>query len=176
MNEDLLIAAAAGGDERAFEVLLDRHYDRIYRFAYRWCGNVPDAEDITQLACIKLARNIRQFRSDAAFTSWLFRLVVNCAKDWQKSQSRHRGEANALESLPTGSTQQAEIYLSEVLTAIDHMGPGFKETALLVHGEGFSHGQAARLLGVKESTVSWRLHRIRRHLASVESAIGGQLP
>lgn len=176
MSEDLLIAAAAGGDEQAFEALLDQHYDRIYRFAYRWCGNVPDAEDITQLACIKLARNIRQFRGDAAFTSWLFRLVVNCAKDWQKSQSRHWGEAIALESLPSEPTQQAEIYLAEVLRTIDRMGPGFKETALLVHGEGFSHGQAANLLGVKESTVSWRLHRMRRQLASVEGAIGGQMP
>ena len=47
-----------------FETLLNVHYERIYRFAYRWCGNATDAEDITQLACIKLARTIGQFRGE----------------------------------------------------------------------------------------------------------------
>ena len=179
MTEDTLIAAAAGGDEQAFETLLDVHYERIYRFAYRWCGNATDAEDITQLACIKLARTIGQFRGDAAFTSWLFRLVVNCAKDWQKSQRRHQGEqltGNPGLCAPCESeaqTEQHTVYLIEILNTVDAMGQGFKETALLVLGEGFSHREAGALLGVKESTVSWRLHQMRQQLSSLGEEMGG---
>ena len=53
------------------------------------------------------------------------------------------------------------------------MGQGFKETALLVLGEGLSHREAGTLLGVKESTVSWRLHRIRQQLSSLGEEMGG---
>ena len=44
------------------------------------------------------------------------------------------------------------------------MADGFKETALLVHAEGLSHAEAAEVLGVKESTISWRLHEMRKQL------------
>jgi len=65
--------------------LLNQHYDTIYRFAYRWCGDQINAQDITQQACIKLANSISQFEFKSSFSSWLYRLVINCAKDFYKS-------------------------------------------------------------------------------------------
>lgn len=172
MSEKTLISAAAAGNELAFAQLLDAHYNRIYRFAYRWCGNVADAEDITQLACLKLARNIGQFRGDAAFSSWLYRLVVNCAKDWQKSQYRHRGGDGTATEPASDDPNHCSILLVEVLEKVEAMGEGFKETALLVLAEGFSHREAGDMLGVKESTISWRLHEMRRQLSSWQKEMG----
>jgi RNA polymerase sigma-70 factor (ECF subfamily) len=52
------------------------------------------------------------------------------------------------------------------------MGEDFKETALLVLAEGFSHREAGEMLGVKEGTISWRLHEIRRQLSSLDAKEG----
>ena len=170
------IRAAQAGDGRAFEGLLENCYDIIYRFAYRWCGNRSDAEDITQLACIKLAQSLGQFRFEAAFTSWLYRLVINCAKDWYKSQNRHQhGDIDEWIEPEAAADQAAEngIYLQQVLHLLDQLADGFKETALLVHGEGLTHAEAAEILQLKESTVSWRLHEIRKQLQLLQQQPDG---
>ena len=172
MTDEKLISAAALGDEQAFAELLDGEYKRIYRYAYRWCGNVADAEDVTQLACIKLAKNIGQYRGESAFTTWLYRLVVNCAKDWQKSQARHLRNSDAAEEATSQDSNTQWIFLQQVLKLIETMGEDFKETALLVLAEGFSHREAGKMLGVKEGTISWRLHEIRRQLSSLDAKEG----
>src|SRR5678816_116249 len=88
-----LIRNAQGGDVAAFAELVDLHYDTIYRFAWKWCGHRTNAEDIAQQSCIKLAGSLAQFRFQAAFRSWLYQLVINCAVDWQRTQQRHRHDA-----------------------------------------------------------------------------------
>jgi RNA polymerase sigma factor (sigma-70 family) len=176
-DESPLIVAAQGGGVAAFEELLGRYYDLIFRFAYRWSGNRSDAEDITQNACMKLARSINQFRFESAFSSWLYRLVINCAKDWYKSQGRHPSGTELPEDHPQNICEDAveiSIYLRQVLTQLDTLAEGFKETALLVHAEGLSHAQAAIILNIKESTVSWRLHEIRKYLQASSAREGAQ--
>lgn len=166
MQDDPLIQGAQQGDESAFENLLDQHYELIYRFAYKWSGSVADAEDITQLACIKLARSIKQYRFEAAFTSWLYRLVINCAKDWLKSETRHQScdDLGHIDEPVQNNAQENATYLRQVLVAINTMAEGYKETALLVFAEGFSHKETADILGEKEKTISWRIHEIRKQL------------
>jgi RNA polymerase sigma-70 factor, ECF subfamily len=181
MDESELIRRAQAGNADAFESLLETRYDTLYRFAYKWCGNKADAEDVAQQACIKLARSITQFRFESKFSSWLYRLVINCAKDWQKSQMRHESShqgfvEDADENLENHSftvDNKAEntIYLQQILGLLGNMAEGFKETALLVHAEGLNHAEAAEILGVKESTISWRLHEMRKQLQSVYSPI-----
>lgn len=180
MDESELIRRAQAGSADAFESLLEARYDTLYRFAFKWCGNKADAEDVAQQACIKLARSLSQFRFESQFSSWLYRLVINCAKDWQKSQSRHETneprvdeDENAEDHLSPGVSNPAEnhIYLQQILILLGNLAEGFKETALLVHAEGLSHAEAADILGVKESTISWRLHEIRRHLQQFHSPI-----
>ena len=162
------ITQAQGGDAAAFERLLEDHYEVMHRFAYQWCGNASDAEDVVQLACIKLARSLPQFRFESAFQSWLYRLVINCAKDWARSQNRHRGEC--VEDIPEpeapgAQSGEVQVFLQQILQRLESMADGFKETVLLVHGQGLSHAEAAMILQVKESTISWRLHEVRNRLA-----------
>ncbi len=180
-DDDALIRAAQAGDADAFEALLEAHYDTLYRFAYKWSGNPADAEDITQQACIKLARALSSYRFESAFTSWLYRVVVNCAKDWARAQGRHVGEEfdaaveQAAVERGAGSSHDVEhrAFLWELLKKLDDLPEGIKETLLLVHAEGLTHGEAAAVLEVKESTVSWRLHEFRKRyrLALAEGGI-----
>jgi len=174
-EEEALIRAAQSGDAAAFEQLLERHYDTIYRFAYKWCGSRVDAQDITQQACMKLAQSLGQFRFESAFTSWLYRLVVNCARDWARSQRRHAPGANIEPDTEPGvepaggDTVQQRAFLWELLEQLDALPDGIRETLLLVHAEGLSHAETAAVLNIKESTVSWRLHEFRkRHRLALE--------
>ncbi len=176
MDDQTLISRAQGGDAAAFARLLDLYYDTIYRFAWKWCGHAANAEDIAQLACMKLATGIKQFRYQSAFTSWLYKLVINCAQDWQRSQKRHdHDELSELEPEGGGSRAEDRIYLLQVLEQLDELGEGMKEAALLVHAEGLSHAEAGEILGVSESTVSWRLHVIRRQMSKHEGRKSGVL-
>lgn len=160
-----LIRRAQGGNSASFAELLDLHYDTIHRFAWKWCGHRTDAEDIAQLACIKLAQSLKQFRFQAAFTSWLYRLVVNCAQDWQRAQRRH-AHTELPEHEPAADSGRAEdaVHLDQLLEQLDALGTGMRETALLVHAEGLSHAEAGAVLGVSESTISWRIHTMRKHM------------
>ena len=115
-------------------------------------------------------QSLAQYRFQAAFASWLYRLVISCAQDWQRSQKRHDHD-ELHESVPRDDESQTEdqIYLLQVLGELDELGEGMKETALLVHAEGMSHAEAGAVLGVSESTISWRIHTIRRHMGKREA-------
>jgi RNA polymerase sigma-70 factor (ECF subfamily) len=172
--DETLIRRAQGGDATSFAELLDLHYDTIYRFAWKWCGHAANAEDIAQLACLKLSGSLAQYRFQAAFTSWLYRLVISCAQDWQRSQQRHEhDDLPDDEAAADASRTEDGIYLAQVLAQLALLGEGMKETALLVHAEGMSHAEAGAILGVSESTISWRVHTIRKHMSRQEVKASG---
>jgi RNA polymerase sigma factor (sigma-70 family) len=174
MDDLSLIRRAQAGDHTSFAELLDLYYDTIHRFAWKWCGHAANADDIAQLACIKLATSLPQYRFQAAFTSWLYRLVISCAQDWRRSQARHEHDELAGTEPAEGPVDAEDsIYLLQLLEQLDGLGEGMKETALLVHAEGLSHAEAGAILGVSESTISWRVHTIRKHLSRQAALAGG---
>ena len=85
-----LVQAANRGDEEAFAALLSRHYDVIHRLAFRMLGSEADADDLAQDICAVLPYKLRSFRSDANFTTWLYRIVVNAVTDRFRKQATHR--------------------------------------------------------------------------------------
>ncbi len=161
-----LIATARSGDAKAFEDLVNKYYGDMFKMAFKWCGNKNDAEDITQDACIKLARGLDSFKGNSAFTSWLYRLVINAGKDWYKKQSRHPSNPDELEIVPAKSKSEDQLYAKQVLEAVYELPEGEKDALILVMSEGLSHKEAGKVLGCKESTVSWRIHEARKKLSA----------
>ena len=169
-----LIRRAQGGDRAAFARLVDGQYDTIHRFAWKWSGHQADAQDIAQQACIKLAGSLPQFRFQSAFRSWLYHLVLSCARDWQRAQRRHEhDELPDDHPAAQGSRTDDAIYVTQLLNQLDRLGEGMKDTALLVHAEGLSHAEAGAVLGVSESTISWRIHTMRKQMNRREAVAGG---
>jgi RNA polymerase sigma-70 factor (ECF subfamily) len=162
-----LIERAQKGDRGAFEALLRSHYDVIYRIAFRWCGNRADAEDITQNACIKLARAIDSFRFQSAFVTWLHTLVINTAKDWAKA--RGVPPSDLVEDAETARPPDGEqaVYANQVMAHVRALPEREKEALLLVFVEGLTHGETATVMNCKESTVSWYIHEARKKLQSL---------
>ena len=173
MTDDDLIQQSIDGNASAFEALLERHYDAIFRIAYRWCEDQSNAQDITQLACIKLTKSLSSFNFKSAFTSWLYTLVINTARDFYKSptlRNTREEQSNTLEETDLTSTDRhsdiaaRNIYSQQVLSHIDLLSPELKDAIVLVYANGLNHNEAAKKLGIKESTVSWRIHEARKHL------------
>ncbi len=164
LSDEELAEQAAKGDSGAFEALAERHYETMYAIAFKWCRNRENAEDITQNACIKLARGIHTYKGNAAFTSWLYRIVINVATDWQRSQ--RPAEQIIDDALParTGSAED-DLYAQQVLAEIDLLPEKEKSAIFLIFTEGCTHKEAADIMECKESTVSWYIHEARKKLA-----------
>lgn len=167
-NEDReLIKRAQSGDAGAFEALANQYYETMFKMAYKFCGNRPDAEDITQESCIRLARGIHSFKGDSAFTSWLYRLVINTGKDWYKSNNRHPKSDDGLETVQVSAKGEDQLYAKQVIAAVYELPEGERDALLLVMSEGLSHKEAGQILGCKESTISWRIHEARKKLGAL---------
>lgn len=164
-----LVTAAVGGDRAAFAALLERHYDRVHRLAWQMTGSRADAEDIAQEVCCTLAEKIGAFRGDARFRTWLCGIALNASRDLirrRRSFGRLRDRLVVLAGLadsPDGRDLHDAIWLK---SAIARLKPAYRETVALVIGQELSHAEAAAILGVSESTVSWRLHEVRRQIGA----------
>jgi RNA polymerase sigma factor (sigma-70 family) len=162
-----LVAQAIGGDRRAFAVLIERHYDFIYRTACKWLGRRQDAEDIAQEVCIKLASVLRSFDGRSAFTSWLYRVTLNQVRDTQRSATRRgRYHDRLAEVHPEDEPPQQEDATAarELWAAVQLLPPQQREAVMLVYAEEKSHAEAGQIMGCKEATVSWHIHEAKKTL------------
>jgi RNA polymerase sigma factor (sigma-70 family) len=169
-DEDLA-AHAAEGDRAAFEALLRRHYDLMHRVAWRLTGSRADAQDIAQEVCCTLVEKIGSFKGEARFTTWLIGIVRNACHDHYRRGSAlqrlrgHLAVVAGLQRQPDGRDLYQRGWLASALAQLQ---PALRETVVLVAGEGLSHAEAARVLGVAESTVSGRMFEARRRVLPQE--------
>ena len=172
---DDLVYAAAGGCAAAFAALIDANYDRIHAMAWRWAGNGPDAEDIAQDVCIKLGKAIREFRGEAAFTTWLYRITYNAAIDHlrarQKTLATEPSQIVKLVDRPSDITPETKVMGAQLWDQVRALPPQQRDSVLLVYAQDLSHSEAAQILGCSEKTISWHLHEARKKLkATLEAA------
>ncbi|HEX8621207.1 MAG TPA: RNA polymerase sigma factor [Allosphingosinicella sp.] len=162
-----LVSAAVAGDRAAFAELLERHYDRIHGLAWQLTGARADADDVAQDVCCALVEKIAGFRGEAKFGTWLIGITYNACRDFRRRRRSFTGLAERLTVLaglarpPDGRDAYDAIWLS---SAIARLKPAYRDAAVLVAGQQLSHAEAAEILGVAESTVSWRMHEVRRML------------
>lgn len=174
-GDEELARSAARGDRAAFAALVERHYDRIYRLAWRWTGSPTAAEDVAQEVCVKLAGAIKGFRGDSAFSTWVYRIAFTTATDHLRAAQRLRAvEPSEMLSFVDGSASEdpeSELIGAELWKAVRALPGQQRDAVLLVYGEDMSHAEAAAIMGCTEKTVSWHLHEARKRLkAELEAA------
>lgn len=169
-DDDTLARAAAGGDRTAFGVLLARHYDRIFGLAWRLTGNRAEAQDLTQDICAALPVKLAQWRGEARFTTWLYRVTVNAAHDLRR---RHFTRAKAASGWGDWEiARQAEIAtqteaLDWLTRTMQRLSPELRDTVALVLGEDLTQAQAGEILGISEGTVAWRMSEVKKRLRAI---------
>ncbi|THK37172.1 RNA polymerase sigma factor [Ensifer sp. MPMI2T] len=165
-----LVERAVRGDREAFSLLVERHYDFVNAVAWRWSGNLTDAEDITQDVCIRLGSAIRGFRGTSRFRTWLYTLTLNAARDHRRRRVRDERKIAAYASdqvaqgIPDGQDEDRQEAL---WTAVRALPEKQCDAVLLVYAEGLSHAAAADVLGCSEATISWHVHEARKRLRTM---------
>lgn len=170
-----LIARAKDGDRMAFGALVERHYDFVRRVAWRWCGHRDDAEDIAQEVCIRLGRSIRDYRGAGAFTTWLYAMTMNAARDLARKTARDTAKTDAFvahASIAGDGTDDQEIQLDELWLAVRELPDKQRDAVLLVYGEGLSHAAAGEVMVISEATVSWHIHEAKKRLKVLMRSAG----
>lgn len=169
--DDVLARAAAAGDAFAFATLIDRHYERFYRLAWRWCGSQTEAEDAAQDICVKLSTAIRSWRGEAAFSTWAYRLAFTTTTDRIRARQRLRLVEPSQMTLLVDANEQApetdaetKMINDDLWTEVRRLPDQQRDAVLLVYAEDMSHAQAAAVMGCTEKTVSWHLHEARKRL------------
>jgi RNA polymerase sigma factor (sigma-70 family) len=164
---EALVRRAQNGDGEAFAELIEEQYDRIFRTAWRWCGNAPDAEDIAQDVCVRLGEALGSFDGRSAFSSWVYRITINKVRDSQRAGRRRNAHADAYaEIAPTeeAASQEDAATNRELWCAVRRLPAKQRDAVLLVYAEDLSHAQAAEIMGIKEATVSFHVHEARKTL------------
>jgi len=173
-GEERLIAACQRGEREAFRELFELHQRRVWSIAYHFTGEDAAARDIVQQVFLKLFTSIGQFRQDASFSTWLYRLVANACLD----ERRKLGRWLSLEFLRTGRSdgeaswepsQEARLHdrqmAQSVRRAVSQLPPKLRLVILLKHFEDLSYEEMAGALGCSPGTVASRLHRGHKELA-----------
>lgn len=167
-----IVAACRAGDRDAFRVVYERYKDRVYSIAlYFFHGDPFRASDVTQQTFLKLMTSMGQFRGDAEFSTWLYRLVVNTCLD---AARRRKSDAVAADpcfiEIFAGSGSQEDDYAREqmarsVRAAVSALPAKFRIAVLLRYFEDLSYEQMAKALHCSMGTVASRLSRGHRMLA-----------
>ncbi|MEM7717695.1 MAG: RNA polymerase sigma factor [Pseudomonadota bacterium] len=174
-SDDALARAAAAGDAEAFSSLLHRHYDRIFRLAFRVTGVASDAEDLTQDICAALPAKLSAFRAEAQFTTWLYRIVMNAAHDRRRRHASHAkaakgwGEVEVARRAEATEAAEALDWLTRAMRALPN---DLRDTVALVLDD-VTHAEAAEILGLSEGTVSWRMSEAKKRLRAMKEAEHG---
>jgi RNA polymerase sigma-70 factor, ECF subfamily len=166
-DERTLITRIAQGDRVSARTLYDRHALRVHRVVFRICGDEELACDLTQDVFVKAFAQLRTFRGDSAFTTWLHRIAVTTALNAMRKVKRIRAHEDPLEddAPHAAPVRDADPDLRDRLhAAIDALPEGLRMTVLLHDVEGYTHGEIGEMLGVAEGTSKARLFEARAKL------------
>lgn len=157
------------GDSTAFRELVNRHKDYAFTLAYRILNSREDAEEAAQDAFVRAYNALASFNREAKFTTWLYRIVVNCALTVQqrrKMQTEDIDDAKILRGAndTTDGLKQKEqkFYIQKALKLLS---PDDVTMITLFYLKENSLEEIAEIVGIETNTVKVKLHRARKRLA-----------
>jgi RNA polymerase sigma-70 factor, ECF subfamily len=179
-DEQDLIERCLAGDASAFEPLVERYRQRVWRLAYQLLHDREEAWDCAQEAFVRAFHSLPSFRGHSAFYTWLFRITVNVATDRQRArgaQARAFGAERLSEeewkrtmpdlgARPDQAAVQSE-QRERIRQALDALPPKARTIIMLSDVEGLSYREIADVLRCPIGTVMSRLHNARKRLQAL---------
>jgi RNA polymerase sigma-70 factor (ECF subfamily) len=161
--EGALVQRACDGDVRAFERLYREHSGRVYGLCLRMTRDPAVAEDCTQETFINAWKALARFETRSSLATWLHRIAVNVALAKRRKGSLVvESSTNDDEPIETDWTLETPLEVNEIEAAIEGLPEGARDVLVLNAIYGYSHGEAAQMLGVAEGTCKAQLHRARK--------------
>ena len=176
-----VVERCKAGDPAAFRELFDRHVAGVHRHLSLLIGPSADVDDLVQLVFLNVFQSIGRFRGQSAFSTWLFRITINVARQEIRVRGRHRRLSTALTEVSmvrgTSVRQTPENRLAtweQVYDILDQLTMKKRETFILYTYEGYSLEEIARLLGSSVSTIGSRLQSARKEILAILGEEGGK--
>ncbi len=161
--DGLLVRRARRGDTDAFARLVERHERRLYNLAARVLGSQSEAEDAVQEALIRAWRSLPRFREGSRFSTWLYRITVNCALDLRARRRAEPSDLVAERADPRDAFETSELS-GDLQNALSRVEEPYRVAVVLYDVLGCSYAEIADILGTAEGTVKSRIFRGRRDL------------
>jgi RNA polymerase sigma-70 factor (ECF subfamily) len=161
------LEACRRGDREAMDRLVASCRDRVYSLAWHLSGSETLAGDIAQDVFVKLLTRIAQFRHEAEFTTWLYRIVANTAIDYRRAGRRLVPEEPGVRGWQQATQEQRFLRAetaARVRDALGQLAPRFRAPLVLRYVEGLSYDEIAQALQISRGTVASRLSRGQRQL------------
>lgn len=180
-----LVKRCLGGDNSAWEALLQNHTRKIYNLCYRFTGRPSEAEDLTQEVFIKIFQTLKTFDgAQGTFPTWLARVARNHLVDHYRRTKKDRvtssleDEVGSWEEKPSPTVEPvAQVESRErkelLQRALDRLSPDLREAVVLRDLQDLDYDEIAQVLGVPGGTVKSRINRGRLELARVVKRMEG---
>jgi len=172
-EEELLeiIKKAQGGDQEAFQEIVQRYKVQVAGIAYRMVGDYEDAKDISQMVFVKIYQNLHRFDTTKKLSTWLYRITINASIDFIRKFRKHKlevldniiGELKEKKNDVEGVYQRGLIRLA-VDEALESLNPKQRSVFVLRDLEGLDIKEVSQVTGMPQATVRWYLHRARAKL------------
>jgi RNA polymerase sigma-70 factor (ECF subfamily) len=179
----VLVDRFKGGDQTAFDEMVSRYWDRIYSMVNQLLRNQQDAEEVTQDAFIRAHRGLSNFRGESAFSTWLYQIATNLARNRYWYWWRRKRDKSVSFDAPIGAdndTTLADLIPAEVETpdditvtqefvnriafGMEKLGAKHREILILRNIKNLSYEEIAGILGISVGTVKSRIARARESL------------
>ena len=170
MDQDLeLINRFKNGDSGGFEMLVKKYHNRVINIVYSLTRNKTDAEDIAQEVFLKIYFELDNFKAQAKFSSWFYRITVNSTYDFLRRQKHRLAslEDNDYTNIPD-KTKTPDILAQELIQeALKNIPFEFRCAIILREIEGLSYEEISQALKISLGTVESRIYRAREMLKNI---------
>ena len=172
IDQQLIEAYQASGEVRHINDLFARHIVRIRTLMHHMLLNAADADDVTQMAFIRAAKAMGGFKAESHFSTWLYRIAMNCAKTFLNTKKNRREELGAdlppdppcpVADHPDRACVQSELE-TQVQAALQALSPKLRAAIVLTTFHNLGVGEAARVEACMVPTMYWRIHEARCQL------------
>jgi len=179
-EDSKLVERCRAGDLSAFEPLVEKYRQRVWRLAFQILRDREEAWDVAQEAFVRAYQSLSTFRGQSAFYTWVFRIVVNLATDRQRQRA---ARARALGGEPVPEEQWERTLLDPgagpefvatraeerelIRRALDSLPPNHRTIIMLSDIEGLTYREIAEVLRIPMGTVMSRLHNARKRLRAL---------
>jgi RNA polymerase sigma-70 factor (ECF subfamily) len=179
----VLVDRFKSGDQSAFDEMVSRYWDRIYSMVNQLLRNQQDAEEVTQDAFIRAHRGLSNFRGESAFSTWLYQIATNLARNrywywWRRKRDRSvsfdaplsaDNETTLADLIPADVATPDDItvtqeFVNRIAHGMERLGAKHREILILRNVKNLSYEEIAGILGISVGTVKSRIARARESL------------
>ena len=179
----LLVDRFKSGDQSAFDEMVSRYWDRIFSMVHQLLRNQQDAEEVTQDAFIRAHRGLENFRGESAFSTWLYQIATNLARNrywywWRRKRDKSvsfdapigpENDLTLAEVIPAEVETPGDItvtaeFVSRIGKAMERLSAKHREILVLRNIKNMSYEEIAEILGISVGTVKSRIARARESL------------